>query len=196
MRKAEINNFIGVYDNYIPSNMCEEVIKYFNLQSEYKNTFDRLKFENVSLNIKQDEACQLNKFNLHVWFKDFKTLLLNFDQALQHYQTHTGFKDHVGELEYTTIKIQKTNPTQGYHVWHVEKGGLDDHAVRSLVYTIYLNDIEEGGETEFLHFSKRVQPKTGRIVIWPAGFPYVHRGNPPLSKTKYIMTSWMMEKRI
>ena len=25
----------------------------------------------------------------------------------------------------------------------------------SFVYTIYLNDVEEGGETEFLHFSKR-----------------------------------------
>ena len=42
-----------------------------------------------------------------------------------------------------------------------------------------------------LHFSKRVKPKKGRIVIWPAGFPYVHRGNSPLSGDKYIITSWM-----
>ena len=60
------------------------------------------------------------------------------------------------------------------------------------VKAMHLNDVEEGGETEFLHFSKRVKPKTGRIVIWPAGFPYVHRGNPPLSGEKYILTSWMM----
>lgn len=194
MRKAEINNFIGVYDNYIPPNMCEEVITYFNIQSEHQNTFDRLKFENESLNKKQDESCGLNAHNLHVWFKQFKPLLLNFDQALLHYKKYTGFQDMVGDLEYTTIKLQKTNPTQGYHVWHVEKAAAAECVTRSLVYTIYLNDIEEGGETEFLHFSKRVQPKTGRILIWPAGFPYVHRGNPPLSKTKYIMTSWMMEK--
>jgi hypothetical protein len=195
MKKAEINNFIGVYDNYIPSVMCEEVIKYFDAQSEQKNTFDRLRSENATVNVKQDEAHTLDSTSIHVWFKKFKPLLLNFDQALQHYQTHTGFKDHVKELEYTSIKIQKTKPTQGYHIWHVEKSASEDHLARSLVYTIYLNDIEEGGETEFLHFSKRVQPKTGRIVIWPAGFPYVHRGNPPLSKTKYIMTSWMMENR-
>ena len=33
--------------------------------------------------------------------------------------------------------------------------------------------------------------KKGRIVIWPAAFPYVHRGNSPLSGKKYILTSWM-----
>ena len=63
---------------------------------------------------------------------------------------------------------------------------------RAFVFSIYLNDVKEGGETEFLHFSKRVQPKAGRIVIWPAGFPYLHRGNPPLSGEKYILTSWML----
>ena len=63
---------------------------------------------------------------------------------------------------------------------------------RTDTFMIYLNDVEEGGETEFLHFSKRVKPKTGRIVIWPSAFPYLHRGNPPLSGEKYILTSWMM----
>ena len=56
---------------------------------------------------------------------------------------------------------------------------------------VYLNDVEEGGETEFLHQSVRVKPKKGRIVIWPAAFPYVHRGNQPLSGEKYLLTSWI-----
>ena len=70
--------------------------------------------------------------------------------------------------------------------------GRYHNASRTLVFTIYLNDVEEGGETEFLHQSVRVKPETGRIVIWPAGFPYVHRGNPPISGEKYILTSWML----
>ena len=61
-------------------------------------------------------------------------------------------------------------------------------------YSIYLNTVEEGGETEFLYQSQRVKPVKGRIVIWPAGFPYVHRGNPPLSGEKYIVTSWISFK--
>ena len=79
-----------------------------------------------------------------------------------------------------------------YYVQYIEHNIGFSNEPRALVYSVYLNDVEEGGETEFLHFSKRVKPKTGRIVIWPAGFPYLHRGNPPLSGTKYILTSWMM----
>ena len=62
---------------------------------------------------------------------------------------------------------------------------------RVLVYSIYLNDIEDGGETEFLYQHVRVKPKKGRTVIWPAYFPFVHRGNPPLKEDKYIITSWL-----
>jgi len=54
----------------------------------------------------------------------------------------------------------------------------------------YLNDNFEGGETEFLYLNKRVSAKQGRIIIFPAGFTHVHRGNPPIGGEKYIVTSW------
>ena len=63
-------------------------------------------------------------------------------------------------------------------------------ANRILVWTIYLNDVEECGETEFLYQSKRVKAKKGDICIFPAQFNYTHRGNPPLSGDKYIITGW------
>ena len=97
----------------------------------------------------------------------------------------------IKDFKYTTLKIQKTLPTEGYHVWHVEHNANDGMEKRALAYGIYLNDVKDGGETEFLNFSTRVKPKKGRIVIWPAAFPYVHRGNPPLSGEKYLLTSWM-----
>ena len=62
---------------------------------------------------------------------------------------------------------------------------------RILTWTLYLNDVNEGGETEFLHQSLRIKPKQGTIVVWPAGFTHIHRGNPPLSGEKYIVTGWV-----
>ena len=63
---------------------------------------------------------------------------------------------------------------------------------RFLSFFWYLNDVTEGGETEFLYQGKRVDAKQGRIVIWPAGWTHLHRGNPPLSNTKYILTGWIV----
>ena len=58
-------------------------------------------------------------------------------------------------------------------------------------FILYLNDLEEGGETEFLYQSKRIKPIKNRLIIWPASYTHVHRGNPPLSGTKYIITGWV-----
>ncbi len=128
------------------------------------------------------------------WGNEIKFLMLNLDMAWNHYAKNTGALDAYdgGPFHFTSLKIQKTLPTEGYHVWHIEHGKGFDNEPRAFVFSVYLNDIEEGGETEFLHFSKRVQPKTGRIVFWPAGFPYVHRGNSPLSGEKYLLTSWIL----
>jgi len=121
--------------------------------------------------------------------------MINFDMALKHYYTETNIKKYITEDIITDhVKIQKTLPTQGYHVWHIEHNQGRENEKRILVYTIYLNTIEDGGETEFLYQSQRVKPVKGRIVIWPAGFPYVHRGNPPLNEEKYILTSWITYK--
>ena len=56
---------------------------------------------------------------------------------------------------------------------------------------MYLNDDFEGGETEFLYQNKRIVPKRGQFLIWPATYTHAHRGNPPLSGKKYITTSWI-----
>jgi hypothetical protein len=87
-------------------------------------------------------------------------------------------------------KCQKTNIGEGYHVWHHESGSRSTCG-RALMYILYLNDVEEGGETEFLYYHKRIKPKAGTLIIAPAGFTHTHRGNPPLSNTKYILTGWL-----
>jgi hypothetical protein len=88
------------------------------------------------------------------------------------------------------VKLQRTPPKGGYHVWHCEatdRKNMD----RVLTWMIYLNDIPEGeGETEFLWQGIRVQPKAGTCVIWPAQFTHPHRGNPVYSCNKYIATGW------
>jgi hypothetical protein len=191
-KTVNIDNFIGVYDGYITPEECNKAIELFNQQDKMKKTFNRITSENgrPTTDI-QDQHYFANCTNIDVWWTELKVLMLNFDQAFRHYIKATGADSVCGEFHYTVLKLQKTLKTEGYHLWHIEHAADYESLARSMVFSVYLNDVEEGGETEFLHFSKRVKPKQGRIVIWPAGFPYVHRGNPPLSGEKYILTSWM-----
>ena len=189
-----INNFIGVYDNYITKEECNKAIKLYEDQNKFNNTVNRIASEQTSVLIKQDQQFFAAGKNIEVWWEELKSMIFNFNIAWNHYTQNVGANGAYdeGPFHFTNLKIQKTLPTEGYHVWHIEHGKGFDMEPRAFVFSIYLNDIKDGGETEFLHFSKRVKPKTGRIVIWPAAFPYLHRGDPPLSGEKYILTSWMM----
>ncbi len=62
---------------------------------------------------------------------------------------------------------------------------------RIFVFLLYLNNVEEGGETEFLYAGVKTKPKKGTLVIHPAGFPYFHKGNMPISDDKHILISWL-----
>jgi|TARA_Y100000289_G_scaffold50193_1_gene51056 hypothetical protein len=192
-KTVNITNFIGMYDGYITKEECNKAIKLYEEQNKFNKTVNRIGGENSSILHKQDQQFFAGGHNIDFWWENLKSLMINFDLAWNHYAQNVGASDAYGvPFHFTGVKIQKTLPTEGYHIWHIEHGKGFDNEPRAFVFSIYLNDVEEGGETEFLHFSKRVKPKTGRIVIWPAGFPYLHRGNPPLSGEKYILTSWMM----
>jgi hypothetical protein len=62
---------------------------------------------------------------------------------------------------------------------------------RVLLFLIYLNDVEEGGETDFYYQDKSIKPKAGTMVIAPCGFTHTHRGNIPISSSKYVLASWV-----
>lgn len=190
-------SFIKVYDDLIRPEDCDAVIEFFEKEKKFKKTFTRADFEQASITSKADTATQVDYDNFEETVLSengrLKTLFINLNQAFQIYLKETDILEHLGtpELHWDPQKIQKTLPGQGYHLWHTEKSGTYlDMLKRMLVHTLYLNDVEEGGETEFLIQNMRVKPKKGRVCFFPAHFPYLHRGNPPLSGEKYIMTSW------
>lgn len=92
------------------------------------------------------------------------------------------------------MKVQKTAPKGGFHTWHFEQSAQsNDAALRNLTWTLYLNDIPEGeGETEFLEYGIKVQPKKGLLTFFPSSWTHTHRGNPVYSCDKYIATGWYL----
>jgi len=192
-----IKDFIGVFDNAIKPETCKYFIKHFEKMKSTGFSYKRTDDER-SMNMKNDEAINLydnESLNMQLWGVGGKNphtndLMQSFwGKYTEYAEEYSSVKQH-GEIDILNIKIQKTLPTQGYHIWHFETSGPRSMN-RIMAWMIYLNDVEDGGETEFLYQSMRVKPKQGTLVLWPAHFTHMHRGNPPLSGEKYIMTSWL-----
>lgn len=188
--------FIRYYDNAVSTEFCQGLIKYFEWCLENNRVWDRS--HETTKNLKEDESTVLNPVNY--WDIDFNynhiaPYIQEFNDSFWdvHYSSYREEFDTINQLQQHTIfsyKVQKTMPGGGYHVWHCEHDTIE-HSRRLATYTVFLNDVAEGGETEFLYQNERVAPKEGRLVIFPSGFTHTHRGNPPLRGIKYILTGWI-----
>jgi hypothetical protein len=87
--------------------------------------------------------------------------------------------------------IQHYKPSEGYFVWHTERGMPTEPIVsRHLVFMTYINDVTDAGETEFFHQKIKIKPEKGLSIIWPSDWTFVHRGITSPTQEKYIVTSW------
>lgn len=189
-----MENFIGIYDNAFAPEYCERVIEWFEKSRALGFGHVRTEVEQISRHKKDDEflfmadeptlnlmhtGTLVSDFLGHFWSVCYKDYASKFS-ILDEYENHTVYN----------VKVQRTLPGGGYHIWHSEHSGRKA-SNRIAAFSLYLNDVNEGGETEFLYYGLRVEPKVGRLVIWPAGYTHTHRGNPPLKETKYIITGWI-----
>ena len=185
--KITHNQFIGTYENVLSKEDCANIIEIFKndlkskIYSSGENQFFRDKMERHDYH----KSYESNNLSNPIVLKVNEVL----DKAIKLYAEEFWI---VKQLKATSleIKLQKTPPRGGYHVWHCENG-VFKNASRVLAWTVYLNDIPSGeGETEFLWQGLRVQPKAGTVSIFPASFTHTHRGNPVYSCDKYIATGW------
>ena len=97
------------------------------------------------------------------------------------------------------INLQRYSAGEGgYPYWHCElfpKAADAETLHRHVLWTIYLNDGFDEGETEFFHQQRKIVPRTGSLLIAPTAFTHTHRGNRPLDGDKYIATSWVLFQR-
>lgn len=188
-------NFIGVYENVVSKEYCEAVIAHYDRMDALNRTYTRQQTENVPSAMKDTKTYFLfNEPDTEVIYADGR-LASGFASAIwaadAEYKKKYGILDAIARYNISeTIKVQKTNPGEGYHLWHCEHCAIP-YGRRVAQAILYLNDIEEGGETEFLYYHKRVTPKAGTLIYFPSSFTHTHRGNPPLKGSKYIMNTWM-----
>jgi len=181
-------NFIVSFDTPY-TDLCDNIVKEFeNIVNGNKGTTHYMNGaeSNGNEQYRKDEGLLFNTCSL-----DYHTKI---HDVLAEYTPKYGDMfpsfNMMGHSSFVT-KVQRTAPKGGFHTWHTEQVFRQDSMNRTLTWTLYLNDVPEGeGETEFLEYGLKVQPKKGRLCYFPAAWTHTHRGNPVYTTTKYIATGW------
>lgn len=183
------DDFIGVFENALTPAECGDIIGYFNEMQKYNLVY------------KRPEPAH-NKKDLTVFMMEPETLysprtnpvmqsiLDKIWKCYDEYRETYSMLSVESKQGILSMRVQKTSPGGGFHDWHYENRGVLN-SNRFLAFSVYLNTVTEGGETEFLYQRARISPTQGTVLIWPAGFTHTHRGNQPLSGDKYIVTGWI-----
>jgi hypothetical protein len=189
--RAEHKEFIGIYTDAIEPDLCDKLIYEFERHSDLGLTVSGVTGGGESRMLKRSEDFNILAYpSLHQISKEVISQIMDVYDLYQ--DRYDGVKTYTAPHTITALQIQKYNQElkSAYYAFHNEIH--PDYCNRVTTFIVYLNDISEGGETEFLEQKLRVKPEKGKVVIWPAYYTHVHRGNPVLSdENKYIITGWM-----
>lgn len=189
-----MEDFIRVWEGKFPEDICKETIEVFekvvNTPELNEHVFNNgAQFSNGALG-RRDLSIFLENSAFEKGDLCSKYLYLLHDCFMEYVDEFSQIK-HLTLTNRCNLKIQRTMPMGGYHVFHYESANGPETWNRELVWIVYLNDMPDGeAETEFLYQCRRVRPTQGTVVIWPAAMTHVHRGNTVFTQPKYIATGW------
>jgi hypothetical protein len=192
-------DLVKVYPNSLSGELCDLIIYLFNTPQEGKGEgVVGSSIPRVDLKFKKTTDLHSAK-----WGKEWKLIdrLLAEELNKKIHSYYTDINPDINNMIYRPIQncvdsgfqIQHYTAGDGYYNYHEDSATTQDGGFRIFTYIWYLNNVEEGGETEFYNGLK-IKPTQGSLLIFPATWTYPHRGCMPISNDKYIITGWLYGK--
>lgn len=188
-----MDTFIYIIEENLETSLCKEIIdKYEKDENKYKGVIGKNGKPNINIKKTTDLLLCHKDWNYidKILEKKLNEGIVRYVKYIYNITTIKPSFTYSNDLSDTGYQIQKYKKNDGFYNWH------DDHMIdkvlgtRVLTYIWYLNNVEEGGETEFFN-GKKIKPKEGTLLFFPFDWSYVHKGNIPLSNDKYICTGWL-----
>tara|TARA_B100001250_G_C19674088_1_gene732835 strand:- start:69 stop:866 length:798 start_codon:yes stop_codon:yes gene_type:complete len=180
---------IYIFKDFLRRSYCNELISIADEianKSSVSNSKGGVKYDDYRTSSTADMDCTQNK--IVPYLDDKIASALNISSSL-------------GE----SLQIQKYLPGQyykehaDYYSWFTPEHKIYTEWMGQRTWTcmVYLNDVEQGGETIFKHLNLKIKPQRGMAVLWnnlwPIGIPNyktMHEALPPISGNKYVITKW------
>ena len=177
----QLADLIRVFPGVLDRATCTELIEQFELHPEHHvhHTGDGYRFAEANVTRDLPRAHELA----------FAAILPRFEE----YTRAVGLTatQWPAELAFEELRMKRylANDSDEFEP-HVD---VMDHASarRFLVAFLYLNDVAEGGGTEFPLWGQTVQPKAGTLLMFPPLWPWLHAGRRPASGPKYIIGTYL-----
>ena len=193
--KKNYNTFlyslIHISEIELPVELCNQLINAFNNNTELQYVGGMI--NGVNHSFKRTTDLQIPK-NTQEWGKYEKLISSYLQKAVKIYiKLYNHLFPGKEELYIPHFQIQKYEKNVGHFKGYHHDFFIDENiaSFRVITFIIYLNTISTGGETEFMDEIKII-PTAGKIVLFPAAWPYIHKGHIPVTDDKYILTSWFV----
>lgn len=175
------SDYVCVYPNVLPPKTCKQYIDLFERDS--------------NLHVRRDEGpFKFTEVNVNHTDWDINPLI----QSLLTFRKQYFFQCNITEKNfnhnhsYEEFRMKRYLPYYG-DVFKIHTDAWDlKSSKRFIVMFWYLNNVDEGGETEFYNLDKeiKVKPTEGTLIMFPATWQYLHAGLAPISDSKYIIGTY------
>ena len=187
--KSKQTHFIGCW-NLENNKLCNEITNFFennkNLQKPGVSGMGK------NLKIKKTTDIYIYPDNLKKpKFQILQKYINELHKCFLDYQNQWTFLKSMLKTVYVPgFNIQKYSPGGHYASVHSERTSLET-LHRLFAWMTYLNNVDDGGQTNFSHYGIKIKPEIGKTLIWPAEWTHAHAGEILKSGTKYIVTGWI-----
>tara|TARA_B100001996_G_scaffold226959_1_gene174832 strand:+ start:283 stop:849 length:567 start_codon:yes stop_codon:yes gene_type:complete len=183
---TELKDYIKCYDGLVEDSFCKSIVKLFDeTDHDYVDRQQRPSFHELNITQKykaKDEAWMKIQIRLQKLFTDAVQLYLEDLDVAADFPAKYAFEEY-------RLKMYGNN-TYDQFKNHVDVQDYSS-ARRFVVSFLYLNDVLAGGQTDFPRLGYSIEPKCGRMLMFPANWQYRHAGLPPISDRKYIIGTYL-----
>ena len=178
-----MKKYIKTYNNVLSLTQCNDLIQKFEVSKDQQVSTDldnHRHFTEININQHKDWSNQVQGVygSLRPYVEKYKQ---DCNIADKQWPEKFGFEQ---------IRFKRYLPNdKDEFKEHVDVGDYSS-ARRFLVFFLYLND-NFGGHTSFSEYDTTVQPKAGRLLMFPPTWTYLHTGHKPIETSKYIIGSYL-----
>jgi prolyl 4-hydroxylase len=183
----DLRHYVRVYDADLETALCGKLIDSFAALERFQQYNGR----KLRRGLEESEWTELNVTRLSD--PGFLQMFRRFiDRALLRYNADVGLTIPIPNSPVISDLIMKRYRSSGDERFQLHFDAVNHLSSRYLVLLWYLNDVEAGGETRFPQLELSVDPRAGRLLMFPPYWMYQHEGLPPLSGEKYILSVYLM----